>query len=831
MSDFKREWLWAICYHPMILLIDEDAGEPKILERIPPWGAETLKGYWPRLECSIALAEKDDSFKFSLDISGVELERLEQERKDLIERIKKLIELKRVEAVGGDYSQPHFQTFLSASSLQQFYVGLKTFERILGTKPDVFAHQEPQIFEQLPQILNALGYRYACATMFPWWILAVDERGPLIHSHFGMIQTSEPDSFAFWKGADGAEIPIYLRSDVTISPEAIVTHARFLPKIKFIPSALISRFVSRALAKYLASELPLEPHKGLWSSPKMICEFPDLTEPNKGRIKNMKKRGRLVTISEGIEEITRRWQPKTKVRFGTSFAHAEGTWAEKLIRECWRAESRLVCAQSWCSLAKSLANHDYDKLQFETLWKKLLKAQHHDVHWVEPIDLKNKALGWLKGVVEESDELEGRAISSLSGNLKSLNGQLSALRIAGRDPHKIKWPHSLELKAAMPSSSVILEDAHGAEIKGQIKSAFGGTAELTFSSDIGLGFDFLKVKSTKSANIKSGASGCKFVGKNWMCEVDERGWLKAIGINGAEYSPLARLCAWHPKDGWLEERSASKLVVEEGDVCSSAKVKLSFGRIPVEREVIMYREMPLVMLRFLFDFDGDELGISWEDETKLCLALEFSGLEDVWHAIPFGAVKMPIGYGFCSVGWTALENKKKNMGLAFLTRGHPRQFYRDGRLYCTLAWGGTRFSLRIPTAWDKIDRFDYRLYGKHTLEFALAPYAGDWRSARIPIYSQKFLNPARVDLCEPEANFGSRRLLEIDGNSPLIVGIEKGAGETVFATGHECVGKDANLDAVFSDSLKVERLSSLSGNDLSVIRPFQIFRAHLTPSR
>jgi len=832
MPSFEKKWLWAICYHPMILLIDEDRGEPKILERIPPWGAEALDGYWPRLERSIAFAERDDSFKFSLDISGCELERLAEERQDLIDRLKKLIASKKVEVVGGDYSQPHFQTFLSASALQQFRLGLETFEKNFGVKPDMFAHQEPEIFEQLPQILRAFGYRYACVTMFPWWTIALDDKGPIIHSHFGMVKTSEPDSIAFWRGVDGSEIPIYLRSELMLSPDAIVTASRFYPIWKHLPKALISKLVRSVQARFFITDLPFEPHKGLWSSPRMICEFPDLTEPQRGRIESMKKKGRLVTISEGMEEILQRWPPRAKVRFGTGFGYAEGTWAEELIRECWRAENRLAAAQSWCSLAKTISDFDYDNSQFDDLWKKVLKAQHHDVHWMEPVDLKHKALSWLQGAIEGANELEQRAISSLSKKIEKSDWSATGLRVAGRDLHKLLWPQSTSVESSTPPSIVTLENSNGEKIRGQIKSGIGkNLAELIFYSEHGLGVEFLKVLDTQRAEAKSASRGQKFSGKDWDCELDERGWLRALAIDNYKCAPLARLSAWNKRAGWLEEKAVSALSCEEGDVCAAAKVKIDFGGIPVTRELIAYRDVPLVILRILFEFNGDEIGVFWEDETKLCLVVEFGGVENIWHAIPFGAVSMPAGYGFFSAGWTALESQKSNVGLALLTRGNPRQFYRDGKLFCVLAWGGTRFSLRMPATWDRIDRFDHRLYGKHLLEFALIPYAGDWKSAKIPICSQKFLNPARVDLCGLTDKMDSRRFLESDARTPLFIGLEQNAESNLFVMGHECIGESANLSDVYTDSLRIEKLTDLNDQEINFIKPFGIFRASLVSNK
>jgi len=816
----------------MILLIDEDEGEPKVLERIPPWGAKDLKGYLPRLERAIALAEKDDEFRFSLDISACELERLAGERRDLVERLKELVASGRVEVVGGDYSQPHFQTFLSASALRQFYAGLEVFERILGVRPRTFAHQEPQIFEQLPQVLKALGYRHACVTMFPWWTIALDDRGPVFHSHFGVVKTSEPDSLAFWKGVDGSEIPLYLRSDATITEEAVVTAAKFLPKLKLMPSAVISRVLGWVLAKFLVTDLPFESHKGLWASPKMVCEFPDLTESGKGRLEAMKKRGRLVTIGEGIDEVSRSWPPRARVRFGTSFAHAEGEQAELLIRECWRAENRLVSAQSWCSLARTMVGFDYDGAQLDGLWKKLLKAQHHDVHWLEPIDLKRKALGWLREAIEGANAVENRAISSLGGALEEAGWPSSALRVVGRDPHRLTWPQSMRIGSAARPAMVVLEDSQGGSVRGQLKSGLAdGELDLVLLSDLGVGFEFLKAKGMEEIEVRSTSRWHRFVGTEWRCELDERGWIRGLGIGGDICSPFARLSAWRKEDGWIEERAASEFLIEEGDVCTAVKVKLDFGGIPVVRELVLYREIPLVTLRFLFEFAGDEIGLSWEDETKLCLTLELDGVRDVWHSIPLGAVSMPAGYGFFSNGWTALERRERDMGLALLTRGHPRQFYRDGRLFCVLGWGGTRFSLRIPAAWDRIDRFDHRLAGKHVLEFALIPYVGDWRSSKIPILARKFLNPARVESCEAVWSDGSRRLFEIDGYSPLLVGMDEGPDGGLVVTGHECAGVAADLDGVSTESLVLDRLDALGGQRLEAIAPFQIFRAHFTPNR
>ncbi|HDH96144.1 MAG TPA: hypothetical protein ENF73_00265 [Proteobacteria bacterium] len=446
------------------------------------------------------------------------------------------------------------------------------------------------------------------------------------------------------------------------------------------------------------------------------------------------------------------------------------------------------------------------------------------------MDLKRKALEWLRSVRQEANELESRAVSLLAGQPQSAGWLPPSIMIAGRDPHRQVWAQTLTLGSAVPPAVLALADSRGRSAIGQVKSGLeSGTSELVIASELGFGYEFFEVKQQSKVSTKSVSRWHRFIGADWRCELDERGWIRVVMIGKHICSPFARLSAWRKGDGWIEEKTASEMTIEEGELLTAARVKLDFGGIPVVREVVLFRSIPLVLLRLLFEFDGDEIGIAWEDETKLCLVIEFDGVEDVWHSIPFGAVSMPAGYGFFSNGWTALEHREREMGLALLTRGHPRQFYRDGRLFCVLGWGGTRFSLRIPAAWDRMDRFDHKLAGKHLLEFALVPYVGDWRLARIPVLAQKFLNPARIALCGSVGNRG-RRLFEIDDYTPLMLGLERDQDGSLIALGHECAGTTADMDRVFADSLSLERLIDLADNELEGIGPFRIFRARFTPA-
>ena len=107
-----------------------------------------------------------DAFKYNIpiifEISPSSLKFLAERRySNIISLIRTGLEKNLVEIVNGTYNLPYLSIIGYESNIQQFYYGLKEFEKLIGVRPIIYAHTEYAIHPQLPQILVKFGYKYA----------------------------------------------------------------------------------------------------------------------------------------------------------------------------------------------------------------------------------------------------------------------------------------------------------------------------------------------------------------------------------------------------------------------------------------------------------------------------------------------------------------------------------------------------------------------------------------------------------------------------------------------------------------------------------------------
>lgn len=100
-------WKLAFCQHPMYLLIDEDRGEPRVGERIPPWGAEYAADYAERVRRNLLSLDQFPGLKMNYQWSAVEFQSLVNRFPDLLEGMIKQYDKGSLDFLDGTYSQAH----------------------------------------------------------------------------------------------------------------------------------------------------------------------------------------------------------------------------------------------------------------------------------------------------------------------------------------------------------------------------------------------------------------------------------------------------------------------------------------------------------------------------------------------------------------------------------------------------------------------------------------------------------------------------------------------------------------------------------------------------
>ena len=195
------DWQIAICYHPMYMLVDEDRGTPVLGERFPPWGAATVEQYLERVKRNLASLENDPKLTLNYEWAASALEDIAVRFPDVMQRMQAAHRRGQLDFVGGEYALAHTMTYGSEADWRQIELGLEVFQRLFGQRVTVHAHQEDQLYPQLPQVLRHFGYEYLVMPSFPWAVTITEgpfqllghERGTYLRKGDEFIRATAPD--------------------------------------------------------------------------------------------------------------------------------------------------------------------------------------------------------------------------------------------------------------------------------------------------------------------------------------------------------------------------------------------------------------------------------------------------------------------------------------------------------------------------------------------------------------------------------------------------------------------------------------------------------------
>ena len=163
----------------------------------------------------------------------------------------------------------------------------------------------------------------------------------------------------------------------------------------------------------------------------------------------------------------------------------------------------------------------------------------------------------------------------------------------------------------------------------------------------------------------------------------------------------------------------------------------------------------------------------------------------VMEEIPFGAIKRPERQEFPAQNWTDWSDGKH--GFTLLNRGLPGNNVADGDLLLSLMRSARLISYGFIGGYEPGIGSDTGLGigNKYTLNYAVIPHAGDWKSGAPWKAGLEFNNPlvVRTAASHPgdlPAHWG---LLEVSNNNIVVSALKPGKDGTVIVRVYEAAGE------------------------------------------
>jgi hypothetical protein len=718
------DWYYALCQHPMYLIIEED---DQAAERVPPWGEPTIDGYIDRIRRNLASLQQYPHLKLNYDFSGVELERLAARAPDLIEQLRQAYAEKRISFVNGSYSQAHLHTLGAESNLRQLQYGLATIERIIGQRVRTYAHQEPAVHDQMPQILQALGYRYAVTPSFFYVIVFLDPH-EIQGVQYQGLRYMEAEEFTMWQGLDGQQIPLYL------------SQPRILPKGGIHGSESHAKAVRTEYVKDTLRYPPLR------------CDFPDMVEIDEAWIADLADHEHVI-IESALDERMRKWPPKSRARIYSYWGSGDGLNAEELHRSNRAGEIALLRASASDALAASLLPN-WQPSDLDHAWRQLLAAQHHDAYWVGAPVLRSKACGWARESASIGQQAAQAAHTALAEHIDTTAQPGDPVLLV--EP----WPVSrsdvalIEYEVPIGTTAVTARNAQGEALPSQIIERLPDEATnhercivAVHQKSHGFGYQTVWLSTSDQAPALQTDERATISTAFYQATIEANGTISSLQLPGnqreliqANSSGGNTLRCQDEHGAWQEFRANGPLRISRGPLADIVEVSGSIVGAALAQRFIFHKCIPRIDVRLTFDFDATSIGNFWIDTSKLNVYWPVAPRGQIWHDIPFGTIAGRESRPFFALTWLRLGDQHD--GLAYFNRGTVRHHIEDNVLGNVLACGvftddiGTRAR---PEPYAKA--FDLRLRGRHVIEYAVYPHHGDWQSAQIPLHALQYQYP------------------------------------------------------------------------------------------
>lgn len=774
----EKQWKYALVQHPMWLIIAEDS---VCAERTPPWGCASLDEYVGRLGRSLDALEQYPELRVAFDFSAMELEDAAERCPDLVQRLRALALRGSASFTNGTYSQPHLQMLSVESAIRQFEHGLRSIEALTGCRVRCYAAQEPGITPYLPQILRAMGYETASTPDFPFGIRL---EGGCIQHWDKRWEWLAGDDIVNWAAPDGSAIPLWLETSGW--PD------------------------DRTLAD--------ERQHGLLRHSRLRADMPDMVEVTGEWVEKRSRACEFVLLDEALAEAAYPDPNRATAYLDANYAYCEGVDAEALSRANARAESALLTLEAVRTMVGGPAPCNCD-----ALWRKLLKAQHHDAYWTGAPELRAKAIGWLQEVNDEAVRHTEAALRNLASDLPQTPPGCAPILVVGAYPARHRGPVEIPVEW----DGVELVDEHGNGLPVQIDE---GRATFVAQCD-GLGYHTCFLRPGPGKGITREPLGRAFRYSNAHYSLDigpDATVTSAAAPNGTSLLGGAGNAWLYQADGEDVLASTYGAAITRGPVSDSVECEFVLGPARLRSTLAFYHELPWFEVRTELSFDSPaEIGDYFDDRTKLHFAWPLGEVGTIRHAVGGWPAEARIGRTFVASPWLDAG------GLAICLFGAGKCWVdEDSVLRCVVAWGqnGDRFHNRQgplpgimgPLNWAK--PMDLRLQGTHTIRYAVWPHGDDVTVAGIANWAASLMMPPVG--CPVDAGGGgepcSRTSVSLTEPGVAGLSVRRGKGGEAILRLMELAGESHRLADLVAGDWRFESARELDGTGADVLRPYKI---------
>jgi alpha-mannosidase len=791
-----KKWKYALCQHPMWLIIDEDT---VCAERTPPWGAPSLEVYVERLRRNLDALNRYPELKINFDTSGVELEDMAARYPDVIEKMRGAVKDGRLSFLNGTYSQPHLQNFGLESLLRQFDYGLEVYQRLFKYPVNTYAAQEVGITEQMPQVLIAHRFKFAVVPHFSWAITFLTPHE--VVGYEDHLETVNGCEFTSWQGLDKTEIPLY------------------------VTQVLFNKGITD-------KALELETVRDLYQGPPIKAYTPDLIEVDEHMVEEQLKNGDFIRLDKALEQRIKEKPPLSKARFYTYWSYVEGIGAEALSRANMKAEQAILQAETIQALLPDNGNISID---IKTLWKQILKSQHHDAYWAGAPELRQKSIQWLQDVSQKAETYSSKRLLDFSNHIKKEATEneksLMVFTTFAKPFASIGRMELSDMAIHAPTSELVLRDSKSEKIPVQIHQGLNQSSKIVFPIESkGAGYQSYYLSSPPTKQTEKNIPFNKplqYKNSYYSAQIYPDGTfsslksvssgkelLKTKDYRGNELK--GAICG----QNWVSSKDHGTGILMRGPVADIVRSRGKLGENAYTMDIFLYHALPWIDVELEIDFKDAGIGDFVKDETKLNLYWPIKENCEIYQGIGGGTMKALPERPLFAINWVDMEGE--NGSLALLNHGTLKHWTRDNVLAMVIGWGkdGNQFTNRRHANWSK--PFDLRLKGKQTICYSIYPHKGNWKQADIPSWAMAQTQPPIV--LESDGKIGklpeAKTLFTLPYSNVIPTSIRK-EGKKIICRGYEALGKAIKINKNDGSS-RIKSIRNLKGEKLSQINPFQI---------